>query len=144
MLRLAVITFATLMVAMTSPLHRAAERPFCVCQLLHFCQLLSNSSVDLEFECICGKPMKRRFQRCIVRTEILATFHPRVEYISVTKYTIEIMGANDPQNPPFSLRHVYPHLIHECLGDPTHCTKRQLDLFTHFCTTTQQRPHRLQ
>jgi len=38
------------MVAMTSPLHRAAERPFCVCQLLHFCQLLSNPSIDREFE----------------------------------------------------------------------------------------------
>jgi len=27
--------------------------------------------------------MKRSFQRCIVRTEILSTFHARVEYISV-------------------------------------------------------------
>ena len=53
------------------PLHRAAECPFCVCQLLHFCQLLSNPSIDLELEYIFGKPMKRRFQRCIVRIRIV-------------------------------------------------------------------------
>jgi len=91
------------MVAMTSPLHRAAERPFYVFQLLRFCQLLSNPSIDLELEYIIGKPMKCRFQHCIVRTEILSTFHARVEYISVTKYTIETigpMGPNDPKIQP--------------------------------------------
>jgi len=40
------------MVTMTLPLHHAAERPFCVCQLLHFCQLLSKPSIDLELEYI--------------------------------------------------------------------------------------------
>jgi len=66
-------------------LHRAAERPFCVYQLLHFCQLLSNPSIDLEIEYIFGKPMKRRFQWFILRTEILSTFQVRVDYISVQK-----------------------------------------------------------
>jgi len=49
---------------------------------LHFCILLVNPTVDLELECISEKPMKRRFQRYIVRTEIFSTFHARVEYIS--------------------------------------------------------------
>jgi len=99
------------MVAMTSQLHRAAERPFCVCQLLHFFQLLSNPSIDLELEYIFGKPMKCRFQRCIVCTQILSTFHARVAYISVTKYaiqTIGLIGENDPKIHPF-LWHVDPH-----------------------------------
>jgi len=59
----------------TSPLlHCAAERPFCVYQLLHFCQLLSNPSINLELQFIFGKPMKRRFQRCIFHMEVLSTF----------------------------------------------------------------------
>ena len=68
------------------------------------------------------KPMKRRFQRRIVRTEILSTFHVRVEYISVTKYAIETtkpMGQTTPKYySPFLLRHVDPHITHECLGWP--------------------------
>ena len=92
------------MVAMTSPLHHAAERPFCMCHLLHFCQLLSNPSIDLELEYISGKPMNHRFQRCIVCTEILSTFHAWIEYISVTKHAVETIGpvgANDPKIHPF-------------------------------------------
>jgi len=77
---------------MTSPLHHAVECAFCLCQLLHFCQLLSNPSIDLELEYIFEKPMKHRFQRCVVHTEILLTFHARVKYISVTKYAIETVG----------------------------------------------------
>ena len=38
--------------------------------------------------------------------------------------TIGPMGANDPEIHPFHLRHVDPHLTHECLGDPTHHLKR--------------------
>jgi len=30
--------------------------------------------------------------------------------------TIGPMGANDPKIHPFHLRHVDPHLTHECLG----------------------------
>jgi len=80
------------MVAMTLPLHCAAERPFCVCQLLHFCQLLSNPSIDLKLEYNFGKPMKRRFQRFIVHVEILSTFHARVKYISVKIMPLKPLG----------------------------------------------------
>jgi len=37
--------------------------------------------------------MKRRLQRYLVHTEILSTFHARVEYISVTEYAIESNGS---------------------------------------------------
>jgi len=103
------------MVAMTSPLQRAVGRPFWVCQLLHFCQLLSNPSINLKLEYIFGKPMKRRFQRCTVHTEISPTFHARVKCISVTKYAIETIGPMGANNPKI---HVDLHLIHECLGWP--------------------------
>jgi len=73
-------------------LHCTAERPFCMCQLLHICQLLSNPSINLELEYIFGKAMKHRFQRYIVQTEILSTFHAWVNYISVTKYDTETIG----------------------------------------------------
>jgi len=129
---------------MTSPLHRALECPFCMSKLLHFCQSLSNPSVDLELELIFRKLVKRRFQRCIVLTEILSTLHTRDEYISVTKYTIEIIGpmkGNDPKIHLFRLRHMDRHLIHECLGDPNNSAKQQLDQFTHFRTTMEQRPN---
>ena len=70
-------------VAMTLPLHCTVQwNVHFVCQLLHFCQLRSNPSIDLEPEYVFGKPMKHRFQWYIVRTEIL-TFHTRVEYINV-------------------------------------------------------------
>ena len=103
---------------MTSPLHHAAERPFCVCQLLHFCQLLSNPNIDLELEYIFGKPMKRRFQDVLSVQKYYQFFHARVEYISVTKYAVETIGpmGKRPQIHPFSLRHVDPHLIYEWLG----------------------------
>jgi len=62
--------------------NRAVECPSCVGQLSHFCQLLSNPNIDLELEYIFGKPMKCRICRCqrfIAGTEILSTFHARVE-----------------------------------------------------------------
>jgi len=36
-------------------------------------------------------PMKHRFQRYIVRTEILSTLHARVEYISGEQYVIPLL-----------------------------------------------------
>jgi len=51
--------------------------------VLHFCTFLLNPQFDLEPDYIVRKPIKRRFQRYIVRTEIFSTFHARVEYISV-------------------------------------------------------------
>ena len=38
--------------------------------------------------------MKHRFQRYIVRTEILSTFHARVEYISGEQYVIPPIQSN--------------------------------------------------
>jgi len=42
-----------------------------------------NPKIDLELEYIFGKPMKRGFQRYIVRTGMFSNFHARVEYISL-------------------------------------------------------------
>jgi len=50
--------------------------------VLHFCTFLHNPHFDLELDYIVRKPMKHRFQRYIVRTEIFSTFHTQVEYIS--------------------------------------------------------------
>ena len=43
---------------------------------------LLNPDFDLEPDYMGRKPMKDRFQLCIVHIEILSTFHTRVEYIS--------------------------------------------------------------
>jgi len=56
----------------------------------------------------------------------ISTFYTPVKYISVTKYAIETIGpmwAIDPKIHLFPLRHVDPHLIHECLGCPIHHPK---------------------
>jgi len=47
--------------------------------------------------------MKSRFLWCIVRTEILATFHTQVEYISVTKYDTETIGPMGQMTPKSTL-----------------------------------------
>ena len=61
---------------------RAMINPFCVIQLLHFCTFLLKPHLDLEPDFIIRKPIKRRFQQYLVRTEILSTFHTRVECTS--------------------------------------------------------------
>jgi len=71
--------------------------------LLRFCIFLLNLKIDLELDCIIGKPMNDRFQRYIVRMEILLTFYTRV---------IETMGTETPRNCPFPLGHVDSSLIH--------------------------------
>jgi len=68
---------------MTSSLHArhavvCAENPLET--VLHFCTFLLNPHLDLEPDYIVRKPMKRRFQRYIVRMETFSTFHARVEY----------------------------------------------------------------
>jgi len=57
-----------------------------------FLQIFHTPNIDLELDCIFGKPVKRRFQRYIVHTEILSTFHAQVKCISVTTYFIETKG----------------------------------------------------
>jgi len=85
-------------VVMTSnnlvPLQLAARR--------ELCKFLANSSMYFELDCICGKPMKRRFQRYIVCMEILSTFHARVEYISVREKATPFkpMRAKNPRYRP--------------------------------------------
>ena len=74
-------------------LHLVTDCPFCVYKPLHFCKLFANPNIDLEYDRIFEKPMKRRFQRYLVYTEILSTFHTRVEYISVAKYAFETDGS---------------------------------------------------
>jgi len=89
------------------------------CSTVTFLPIALKPSINFELEYIVGKSMKRGFQRCIVRTEILSTLHVRVGYISVTKYATETIGpteANDPRIHIVPLRHVDPRLIRECLG----------------------------
>jgi len=70
------------------------------------------------------------FGRCRVHTtrsgamQIVSKFYHNKH---LTLETIGPMGVNDPKIHPFHLRHVDRHLTHECLGDPTHHLKRQLD-----------------
>jgi len=101
------------------PLHRASERPFCVCQLLHFCKFLVKPNIDLELDCIIRKPMKRRFQRYIVRTKILSTSHARVEYIAVKNHVIETIGTVGVNNAKINSHKAHgPHSVQQCLGPP--------------------------
>ena len=84
---------------------------FAYVNYITFCKLPTNPNIDLELDCIFKNPMKRRFQRYIVLTEILLTFYARVEYISVTKYAIETnqsMGAKHSGNRTFPLQQVDP------------------------------------
>jgi len=83
---------------------------------------------DLQPVYITAKRMKHRFQRYIVRTEILSTFHTRVEYIS--RQTIRHFARSNEwdanakkcqkpcQKQPLPLETRGLHLIHECLGLP--------------------------
>jgi len=57
----------------------------CLNKVLCFCKYFANSHFILEPDYIFRKPVKRRFQQYIVDTDIILTFHARVEYISVQK-----------------------------------------------------------
>jgi len=119
------------MVAMTSSLHHAAERPFCMCQLLHFCQMLSNPSIKLELQYIVRKPMKHRFQQCIVSTEIYKLF---TQYFSQNTPLKPLdQWGKWPQNPSFpwgtwtpsnTWMHGWPH-------SPSQTTARSLHTLPH-------------
>jgi len=95
-----------------------------------FALCMANPNIVLELSCIFEKPMKRKFQRYLVRTEIPSTFHAQVEYISVTKYGIENNGSKHPRNRPFPLQHVDPHSVHQCLG-PCQMTARSVHTLLH-------------
>jgi len=51
---------------------------------VHFCTFLLKPLFDFEPAYVIRKPRKRRFQWCIVRTEIFLTFQARVEYVCVS------------------------------------------------------------
>jgi len=55
-------------------------------------------------------------------------------------------GANAEKSQKQTLPFMYvdPHSVHRCLGPPHSPPKRQLDRYTHFRITMQQRPHWLQ
>jgi len=76
-----------------------------------FLQFLINPNFDLEPDYFFGRPMNRCFQRYIVHTEILSTFHAQVDDISVKNMPFKPMGAKTPK-PPFTLGYMDPHLIH--------------------------------
>ena len=111
--------------------------------LLHFCILLVNSNIDVELDRIFGKPKKGDAncilsvgRYCQVLTHKSNTFLLKISHSNQWKKT--------PRNCPFPLRHVDSHLINPSLDRPHSPPQRQLDRFTHFRTTTQQRPHWLQ
>jgi len=144
-LRLAVSTENYL--ATLTWLRCTVREPFCMYHLLYFCKLPTNPNINFELNCILKKHMKRRFQWYLVRTEILSTFHTRVEYISITKYAIESngsVGQNTLETTPSPCSTWTPIKYTNAWADSTHLPIWQLDRFTHFCTTTQQCPHWLQ
>ena len=105
------------MVAMTSSVHCAAERPFCVCQLLHFCQLLSNSSTDLELEYIFGKPINVDSNNVLSVQKFQLFMHELNRFLSQNMPLKPLdQWGNDLKIHPFPFRHVDPHITHECLG----------------------------
>jgi len=88
--------------------------------LSHFCKFLVNPKFDLETNCIFRKPTNIRFQWYIVYSEILWTFHARVEYIFVLKIQHSNQwGRNPPPwKHPVSIRGCGPHVIHPSFNWP--------------------------
>ena len=66
------------MVAMTSPLHGVLRKSILRVSTVTFLPIALEPSIDLELEYIFRKPMEHRFQRYIVRKEMLSIFHARV------------------------------------------------------------------
>ena len=79
--------------------------------------------------------MKHTFQRCTERTEILSTFHIRVEHISVRKYTIETnwnqLGLKAHKLSLPLAAHWPPSNSPMCGPTPLTLPKWQLDRFSH-------------
>jgi len=86
--RIAYLYIFVVIVAMTTQVITSPHVTACCCDeaktlemVLHFCTFLLNPHFDLEPHYIVRKPIKRRFQRYIVHTEIFSTFHAPVKYI---------------------------------------------------------------
>jgi len=93
---------------------------WCAETALHFCTFLLNPYFDLEPDYIIRKPMKHRFQRHTVRTEIFSTFHARVEYISGENMWFCPLCYNLASRNSLLLRATKP--------------KHWTDMVLHFCT----------
>ena len=101
------------MVAMTSPLHRVLRT-----------SILRATSVTFLPAALKPQHQPRtwvcRFQRNIVSFSHTSQIHSWANNTSVRPF--KWMGVQMPKNArnsPFPLRHVDPHLIHQCLG-PSH------------------------
>jgi len=110
-----------------------------------FLQISREPNFDLEASDIfgIGKPMNRRFQRYTVRTEVLSTFHARVEYISVLKIhsltPFKPMVANPPRKTSPSSWGTWTHIKYTHPStDPTHHPKRHPDPISHFTDVVVQ------
>jgi len=79
----------------------------------------------------CKKPMKRRFQRYLVCTKILSTFHTRLIHFFLTMCHWNEWGKLHETPSPYT--NMWTNHIHH--------SKWQLYQFTHFCTTNQQNPY---
>ena len=94
---------------MTSSLHArravaCAENPSET--VLTFMYISPQPHFDLEPDYIFKKPIKRRFKRYIVRTEIFSTFHARVEYVIPP---IQINGTECAQTHTQTHIHTHTH-----------------------------------
>jgi len=81
--------------------------------------------------------MKHRFQRYIVRMEILSTFAYESNTLLSENTPLKSMGQfrdEKPPKPPLPLGYVDPSLIHPSLDRPAHYPKRHPDLISRFAT----------
>ena len=76
----------------------------------------ANPNIDLKLDCIFGKPIKRRFQRYLVRTEKgycqLSTYESNTflceKYVILPIQTNGVQMLKNPPNSPFLFGQVNP------------------------------------
>jgi len=86
------------------------HHPFCIWHLLHFCQLLSNRSIDLEREYIFRKAMKQiPMMRCPYGNIINFSCTSDIHFCyKIRHWNHWASGGKWAQNPPFLLKHIDP------------------------------------
>ena len=118
-----------------SLLHRAAERPFCVCQLLHYCQLLSdpastsNLSISLEIQWNVDSN-----DVLSIRKYQLFAHESNTFLLQNTPLKPLMQWGKWRKNPLLPLEAWRPHVIHECLGWRHSPLRRYLDPMSRFAT----------
>jgi len=80
--------------------------------------------------------MNSHFQRYVVYTEILSTFHTRAEYQNILKNAIQTNGTKNTRYLPFSLVDVDPYLIHPSLDRPHSPSQTTYRSNRPFCRST--------